>query len=760
MKSSDAERGSSSSGYVVLTLIAVIVILNIAQAIFIPIALAILLSFILTPLIIKLCQWKFPKFLAIFTSVGLAFSLIGLLGWMLSHQVMQLAQNVPTYQANIRLKIQELKNMTPEVFDRFTNIKNVLNQEDKSIDAKIGSNGGQKNKPILVKLVPPQQSIIEQISSVLNPLLGPLGTFLLVIIFVIAILFHREDLRARFIILISQGDLNLATQAIDDATTRIIKYLLMNLLVNTLYGLSIGIGLFYIGIPNALLGGFLATLLKFIPYLGVWLAASFPLLLAFSVDSGWSMLLMTMGLFAVIELISNYFLEPRLYGTSTGISSIAIMVASVFWTWIWGVVGLFLSVPLTVCIFMLGKYVPGLEFLEVLLGSDPVFKPEAVLYQRLLAMDEGEALRLSNEFLKDASLCDYYDLLMIPALTLAEKDLHRGTLAEHRQKFILEQTGEIIDSLNVNEVDEQKSETNLQEELIPNVICLPVRDESDELAARMLAQLLNNDGIKTRVIECVSLSEETYTILNTLRPKITCISSLLPYSLSHVRSMCKKIKQILPETKIVVSIWGVTSSSSLLEKRVGGCDAIVFSLKEATTQIKLLLGLEKVVSTPSSSISSHEIELLKWLQNEDFLNVLPQELCTVVIKKIAKTFDVPVSLVSVIETDPHFWKSYPSLIIEIDEARENLLKTPVCEYVISEKKTLVVENIQQDSRFAKNPWLCDRGILFYAGTPLKSLTGHIVGIVCVVDTKPRDIKEEEQILLETLAEVLMQKCIN
>lgn len=350
------------------------------QDVFVPFALAVLLSFAIAPIVVWLRRLRLPKIPAIVLAVALAGSLIGGIAFVVAGQVLQLASNLPSYQQTIRTKLQSLRSTAPggSVVGQVTETIRELSQELSEPNSGPAQSslepsrfGPPPRSPVPVTIEPGTAQPIQVIRAVLGPLIAPLATAGLVVVFVIFILIEREDLRDRFIKLAGAGDLQTSTEAINEAAARVSRYLLMQLIVNLTYGIPLGIGLYLIGVPNALLWGLLAALLRFVPYLGPFLAALFPVALAFAVDPGWSMLGWTVALFLVLELLSNNVVEPWLYGASTGLSALAIIMAAIFWTSLWGPVGLLLSTPLTVCLVVIGRYVPQLEFLGTLLGSEP-----------------------------------------------------------------------------------------------------------------------------------------------------------------------------------------------------------------------------------------------------------------------------------------------------------------------------------------------------------------------------------------------------
>jgi hypothetical protein len=418
-------------------------------------------------------------------------------------------------------------------------------------------------------------------------------------------LFQREDLRDRFIKLVSAGKLNVATQAVDDAASRVSRYLGMQLIVNATYGVPIGIGLFFIGIPNALLWGLLATILRFIPFVGPWIAAAFPVALSAAVDPGWSMLLYTLGLFVVMELISNNIIEVVLYGASTGISNLALLVAAVFWTWLWGPAGLVLSTPLTVCVLVLGNYVPGMSYLSMLLGSEPVLEPPAQFYQRMLSMESEDMLDLAIKHISESSLEVFYEDVFVPALLLSEEDRHSGTLPEVRQRFIFQSSRELIDEL------ERQDELARLEALgttpadnpepatmpsVPVVLGLAARDEADELVAYMLCHLLRRRGLSAAVTPLSVPLEEAFSAADRKEVRITFISALPPSAVGAARQMGRRLKIRSPDTPVVVGVWSHRADQEELEKRLHASrpDEVVTSLGDAVQQLEAILsGLRK-----------------------------------------------------------------------------------------------------------------------------------------------------------------------
>ena len=503
--------------FVLLASIAVTVAaLYFAQDVLIPLALATLLTFLLAPLVQRLERSGLSRVPAVIVVAILMCSTLAVLGWVVVDQVLALSRDLPAYKDNIRAKLSFLPHRGQTgVIGQIKQTVTELNQEiarpattratqptqpatgaanpDETDSTEAGqparttqalhvsppppagvpppkapaaaptsqpiatlAGASAPGPPIAVTIVPPEPTPLDILKENAGTIAGPLGTAGIVAVFVIFMLLAREDLRNRLIRLVGYGQLTLTTQALDDAASRISRYLTAQAIVNGTYGAAIAIGLLIIGLtaghrdppfPNVILFGLLCGVLRFIPYVGPWIGAAFPLIIALAVYKGFGVFVSTIVMFVVIELLSNNVMEPLLYGASTGMSTIAILVSAVFWTWLWGAVGLLLATPLTVCLVVLGKYVPQLQFLDILLGDEPVLTPHERLYQRWLALDQEESAELVHEFFAARSLEDVYDTILIPALAMAEQDRHHGRLDDRRQELIRQSLHELIDEL-------------------------------------------------------------------------------------------------------------------------------------------------------------------------------------------------------------------------------------------------------------------------------------------------------------------------
>lgn len=725
-----------------------------------PIAVAAMLTFLLAPLVTRLQRYGLHRIVAIIFTIIIAFSIITAIAWTVSVQVISLAEQLPRYEQTLRVKVRQL-NSSSDIESPLTragtmvdNLRKELEGEQlndsENSNAKI--NPSQENQPITVEIQSEKKGFIESVAQVMLPLLNPLATTMLIAIFVIAMLFQREDLRERVIQIISRGSLSLATEAIDEAAKRVSRYLFTQLLVNAAYGIPIGIGLYFIGVPNAFLWGVLATLLRFIPYLGPWIAAFFPILLAFAIEPGWSKFLMALGLFLVLELVSNNIIEPWLYGVSTGISNFALMVAAVFWTWLWGPVGLFLSTPMTVCIVVMGNYVPSLSFISVLLGSGPALKPHERLYQRMLAMDYDEMLIISQQYIKENDLIDYYDKLLIPALNKAEEDRRSGDLAEVRQAFILQNTAELLEELGDIFMEEVTYKVESS-----TVLLIPAKDDIDELSAKIFGKALAANGIKTKLYSTKHFVDEFGDKQAAENKQIVCICAVPPDAFVSARQLNRRLFSSCPGFTYIIGIWSPAAHAQELQRRLSrAADALVVTtMHDAIERVENISAVSNEVDFETAPIPDDEAERLQEINRLDLQSDEPSELFDDIIKKLANAFEVPIALVSIVDSDRQFWKAHTGLPEDLSKAGEAERKSSICGHVVGNNSAVIVEDTLKDKRFANNPFVQSRGIRFYAGVPLKSRSGHAVGSLCVIDVKPRHVTPAEVVLLETLASQLM-----
>ncbi len=445
-----SEISIKSTRFTLLASVGVIVAaLYFAQSVFVPLALAVLFSFWLAPLVHRLEQLKLPRTIAVLTVVVIVFSVLGGITFIVDNQLAQFAGDWHTYRANIQAKVDS--------FHKGGGLLSSMKQAGEDVSNMFAPATTQPAAPaITLPVVPVAQNTetpLALIADIGSKLLGPVGTAFLVFVFTIFMLLQREDLRDRLIRLVGRSQLTVTTQALDDAADRVSRYLLMQSMINGLVGIAVLLALSIIGVangrpfPSPLLWGLLAALLRFIPYVGIWIAALFPLALSLAVFSGGAVVIETLTAYVAIELLASQVMEPLMFGFSAGIGTLAVLVAAAFWTWLWGPIGLVLSTPVTVCLVVMGKYVPQLEFLNILLGDEPALEPSVRIYQRLLSLDQEEASDLVEEYARKMPLEEVYDTVLLPALSMAKWDHHRNNLEDDRHAFVLQGIREIIDEL-------------------------------------------------------------------------------------------------------------------------------------------------------------------------------------------------------------------------------------------------------------------------------------------------------------------------
>ena len=537
-------------------------VLYFARDVLIPLALAILLSFLLAPLVRRLEDWKLGRLVSTLIAVVIGFSIIGAIGVVAARQALSLAAKLPEYRENIRAKIQAVRAPQDGTIGKAAEAIKELESE-----AAPGA-----ATPLPVTETAP--SAFAALTEMVGPFVKPIGSALAVVIFTILLLLNRENMRERLIALIGPRQINVTTQALGEASYRVSRYLYMQLVVNMLFGIPFGIALYFIGVPNAMLWGLLGTLLRFVPYAGVWIAAALPILLAFAIFDGWTEVAWVLGVFLALELVLVNVVEPWLYGKSAGLSPIAIIAAALFWTWLWGPIGLLLAVPLTVCIAVMGRYIPEMGWLNMLLGVEPVLAPEARFYQRLIALDREEAVALASEHAAERGVPALYDGLLIPALSLAEADREQGTLDAEHERFLVETTREIID---------QTAAKTPPGASHCHVCIVPAHDAADELAGAMLARLLPG----ARVFSAEQLAGEKLAEVGHDPCNVVCISAVPPHAAGHAAYLTRRIKKSLPDLTVVVALW--TSESIERSKPrllAAGADEVVTRIDQAVAEMR------------------------------------------------------------------------------------------------------------------------------------------------------------------------------
>jgi predicted PurR-regulated permease PerM len=569
-----------------------------ARAVLIPVALAVLLAFLLGPPVRALQQGGLRRIPAAILVVAAAFVVLGALLWILTAELTQLGQNFPRYEATLHRKVQGLRDaIRGTVLERFvhTGGEEAGTRPAPGPGPKPGAPGEGVSGGLYSPEAGKVQRVVErrdlywQLTAALDPAVHLLGSAGLVVLLVVLMLIHREELRNRLIRLAGYGRLTVTTRALDEAGARISYYLLMKSLVNGCFGIAIGVGLLLIGLPFSFLWGFLVAVLRFIPSLGTWLAMLAPLALALVAFEEWWPLLYVLCLFTALELFTTNVVEPWTYGRHIGVSSVALVVALAFWTWLWGPVGLVLSTPLTVCLAVLGKYFPQLEFINVLMSDRPALEANVRYYQRLLARDQDEAADVVEHYLTSHPVADVYDELLLPALTAARESRGRDELSEDDQRFVLGATRDLLEELPAPP-GPAAGEGGPAPAL---VLGYTLREESAALALEMLGQLLRERRCRVELVPPEVLLSELETRIDEAGPAALCVTSLAPGGLALARSLLKRLRGRFPGLKIVVARLGPSEDADRDRKvlTAAGADLVATTLREARDQLTRLAPL-------------------------------------------------------------------------------------------------------------------------------------------------------------------------
>lgn len=594
-----------------------------AREILIPLSIALTLNFLLAPAIIKLQRWKVNRTAAVVLVAAMAFTIVGGVGWIVARQVIAVVTDLPNYRDNIQAKLTALHGpRTGPLGMAVNSIREIgaeisgetqpppppkpksprtwREREEERLEAE--------QQPVAVRVVPQAQSESQHLSQYLGeyawPVLRPLGAVALVMIFTLYMLLKREDLRNRLLLLAGIGQLNLMTQALNEAAARISRYLIMNVLVNASYGVIFGVALYLLHVPNATLWGALMGILRMVPYAGTMIAGLAPVAFTLAVFNGWWHPLWVLLVFGGMEFVVANFVEPHVYGKRTGISSFALVLMAVVWTLLWGWPGLIVSTPLTVCLIVMGRHIPQMKFLYILLGDEAELSPEAHLYERLLAMDQVEARQIAERFLEGRDLVELYDKMVLPALILSEQDRHKGVLDEVHGTWLYQSSIELIAELSdyKSPFVKRPCEGQPEPERVRPVVCVPADDHADEIAATMFSQLLEQCGHKTMMLSGAALTPEILARLAEDTGTIVCISAVPPFALAQARRLAQTLREHLPENPLIVGLWGGGDDVERLRSRLG--DARPESV--ATTLGAALMQVRQMESKAPAAETAHE----------------------------------------------------------------------------------------------------------------------------------------------------------
>ena len=611
----------------------------------IPLALALTFNFLFTPLVTRLERVHFRRTPATLVVIAAATALLGGVVWLVAGQLLTVVNDLPSHAPNIRAKLNKTHIPADSSLGQavvsmeglareFSTDPEQQDAQHRSLAstaaAKARSAAGREaarkaaigqpadpTPPTPVVVVQAPASEVAYLRQLVRPILGPLGTAAMVLVFTIYMLIKREDLRNRLLLLAGMSRLNLVSHALDDAAARISRYLIANVAVNTGFGIVFAAGLYAIGIPYATLWGALLALLRTVPYIGPLAGGGLPTLFALVYFPTWWQAGCTIAFIALLEILVSNFLEPWLYGSHTGISELALLSMAIVWTLLWGWPGLALSTPLTVCLIVVGRTMPQMSFLHILLGDDAELAPEARFYERMLALDQAEAHGVAERFLEQRTSApgqlspretsartpiDLYDSVLLPALTLAESDRHKGALEEDRASFFMQSAAELISELTTFTIktpstasaalpfsgaaDEAAARAVAERACCP-VVCVPASDQADELAATMLAQVLEAAGHKTLLLPPLALTAELLGRFAAEPQTCICLSALPPFAFAGARSLYLRLRAELPENLILVGLWQSPIAPELLRGRFGMTqqDNVVTTLSEALATI-------------------------------------------------------------------------------------------------------------------------------------------------------------------------------
>jgi predicted PurR-regulated permease PerM len=530
-------------------------------------------------------------------TVVFTLGVLSALAAIIAIQVTQLAEDLPTYETNLRTKIKALGagKLTSRALERASGTLKDL-KEEISKAGPAATTPGQK--PVLVEVRQPEPRGLETIANLVRPLLSPLAITALVVLFLVFILLQREDIRDRFLRLAGTRDLQRSTAALDDAASRLSRFFLMQSALNAGFGAFIAVGLWAIGVPNAVLWGIFAALMRFVPFIGGIIAAFFPIVLAAAVDPGWTMVVTTAALFVVAEPIAGHVVEPLVYGQHTGLSPVAIVVSTLFWTLLWGPIGLLLATPLTVCLVVLGTHIEALQFIEVLLGDEPALEPEERFYQRLLAGDDTEAADMAEKQLKDHTLSSYYDAIPMRALALAQTDAAHGKLSHDKQLEVRDTIEEVVEDLReyADQTPDDHTKSHADAPIIASqnltgtwrvnhpVLCVASRSPLDEAASVMLAQLLEKHGLPALVQPFADVSSARSFKIDAPDAPLVCLSYFGAIANpAHVRYLVRRLHRVMPNARFLAGFWMLEGQQEKAEewRAAVGAHLVATSLSKA-----------------------------------------------------------------------------------------------------------------------------------------------------------------------------------
>lgn len=697
----------------VATFAIIAALLYLGASLLVPITLSVLLAFALNPLVGWMGRHlRLPDAAAVILAVLIAALLLGAFAVLAVTQVARLAAQLPGYQQTIMTKLEALQAQ----FGSFAWLEQlnatVANLGDR-LAAPEAKSGAGVPVPVSISNEIGPLSIL---SSVMGSIIGPIATVAIVTVFLIFLLMGRADLQDRFIRLVSAGRYSLTNIAISDASHRVGRYLIIQLMVNTVYGTIFGIGLWLIGVPSALLWGMLIILFRYIPFVGALIIAIVPFTLAFAVDPGWNMLALTIGLFLVLDLTTANVIEPRLYGSSTGVSPIAILLSAMFWATLWGPVGLILSTPMTVCLVVIGRHLPQFQFLETLLGSEPVLAPAERLYQRMLKGNIEDAIELTEDHIDQHGQAAFIDNLMLPALRLATAELEEGPEAVPQRRELMRSFETVLDA-------------TFEPEWVrpPQVLLIGGRNEIDEAAAQLLGTQLLTDDIAVDVLPPGAIRQEAIGRLD-LEGVRTLV---LVFMGSDVRAQCRyvsrRLRRMAPDVRVIVC--AVNEFASAETSETLHVDAVAHSFEAAREAIQALAPMAAPIGRRKGRRAFAGAG-----RGDDALGKA--------LEAIAERFSVPAAIINLVDDQRH--------LEDEDAARLTLL-------VANSKMPLIVDSERANEEVGESTYIQTNGIDLYAAAPLILPDGTCPGALVLLDYEPHAFGDEEVKNLQSAADDLVRR---
>ncbi|RDE08049.1 AI-2E family transporter [Pelagibacterium lacus] len=709
----------------ILTFVLLVAVLYLGRGIFVPLVMAVLLAFALGPVVNALRRVGLPYVLAVISSVLAVIVLLGGIAYVAFSQFLSLASDLPRYQATISEKLRMLQETFGggQVVDR-------LVSTIEQVGAQVGAGAGavEEGAPMPVTIVDGGAGSMEAAQTVFFSIIGPLTSTLIVTIFLIFLLLEREELRDRFLKLASRGDLRSSTEALNEASSRVGRYLLAQAAISAGYGIVFGSGLLLLGVPNAILWGLLAIIFRYIPFVGTLIIAAFPVMLAIAVDPGWTMLFGVIGLYLVIEIVSNNIVEPRFYGDSTGLTPLAVLVAAMFWATLWGPIGLIVSMPLTVCLVVMARYVPHMGFIETLLGSAPVLLPQERFYQRLIAGNVEEATELADREIEATSIGTFYDAIALPALQLAQADV-AGDLADpsHRHR-VVETLSEVIEGI-------EEGEGTGPGETQPRVMVFGGKTELDHAMALMVGERVRAMGHSVRVMAPLALRKEGIGQLDLRAADIACLCYLEEKPEIYARYAARRLKRLKPGLTIVTGYFHPDLRARNGSEATADIAAVAASVAEAEQAIAVALGDD----TRGTAVSLEALGDLRARARALSARAAADPGIAEVLRHLAQEIGATVSMVT-----------YLPLAGPAEADGEASHAEQLARQVLESGGSLIIEDLQH-SDFARLRGVIETGVRAYAGAPIRGADSEIGAVLAVFDQEPRIYKDAEIDTLEASA---------